>query len=250
MLLCSGAVPYGVHQNLRRDQTSSWAICQCCQQFDASAVAPAICRRNNDGLRCPACGRRYPVQADVPVMVCDAIADRGALLDANHRASCVWRALDLPTDIVNQLRLRRASGARTRVGVAGAAGRTGLPEDGRLLCTPWCGVPHRTLARLPPHSMGSPKCEWLGEYIPRTLRRWRGVFWPMFASATPCAVPPCAPLARGGLPLHLNGLPNPETPTDGEECPHATAGRPVAPGQDSDGLRPASFAGVLLMITA
>ncbi|WP_158747352.1 methyltransferase domain-containing protein [Acidisphaera sp. L21] len=98
-------------------------------------------------------------------MIDDAIAERGDLLDpvvARHLLS----TLGLPIDPVNLLQVRRASGARVRLGGA-APGGSNLPDDGRMLAA---------LGVLPPAASkiafteGEPACEWLGEHLPRAVR--------------------------------------------------------------------------------
>ncbi len=111
-------------------------------------------------LECPGCGRTYPVQAEVPVMISDTAAERGPLLDPEC-ARHVLAALGAPADPLAMLRVRRASGARVRLhGGAGGA----LPEDGRVLAE--LG---QAAAPAPAASGGQPRCEWLGEYIPRAM---------------------------------------------------------------------------------
>ena len=98
-------------------------------------------------------------------MVDDALANRGVLLDpvaARH----VLSALHLPTDIVNLLRIRRASGARIRLGSLGPSGAD-LPEDGRLLARLGAASPP---APVPDPPGGGPECEWTAEYLPRAVR--------------------------------------------------------------------------------
>ena len=106
-------------------------------------------------LDCPSCGRVYPVQADVPVMLDDATAERGPLLDPATARDILAR-LDIPADPFTTLRARRASRARARCGAAR------LPEDGRIL-----GRPSAPPA---PASPGGTQCQWLGEYVPRAMR--------------------------------------------------------------------------------
>ena len=98
-------------------------------------------------------------------MVDDALANRGGLLDpvaARH----VLSAVNLPTDIVNLLRIRRASGARIRLGSLGPDGAD-LPEDGRLIGR--LGVANPT-ALTQAAAEGGPECEWMTEYLPRAVR--------------------------------------------------------------------------------
>ncbi len=111
-------------------------------------------------LECRGCGRIYPVQAEIPVMVSDAAAERGPLLDPDG-ARGMLQALDVPLGPVNMLRARRASGARIRL-CGGAGGR--LLEDGRVLAE--IGRPP---SLVPAAGGGEPKCEWLGEYVPRAM---------------------------------------------------------------------------------
>ncbi len=110
-------------------------------------------------LECQACGRSYPVQAEIPVMVSDAAAERGPLFDL-ATARRVLAALDVTPDPINVLRARRASGARIRL-----HGGAALPDDGRVLA-------ELGQAAAPPPAAGGgePRCEWLGEYIPRAMR--------------------------------------------------------------------------------
>ncbi len=119
-------------------------------------------RPSGAALECPGCGRSYPVQADIPVMVGDAAAVRGPLMDPVEARS-VLASLHVPADPFATLRARRASGARVRVGGAGWAG---LPDDGRLL-----GRPRPLAPSLgSPDPAGEPRCQWLGEYLPRAMR--------------------------------------------------------------------------------
>ncbi len=114
-------------------------------------------------LECGECGRAYPVQAGVPVMVADAVADRGPLLDPAV-AHAVMMRFGIPADPVSLLRVRRASGARVRFrGPAG--GSRGL--DGHVLA----GLPG--VVQPPAASLtveGRPECAWLGDYVPRMMR--------------------------------------------------------------------------------
>ena len=91
-------------------------------------------------LECRDCGRVFPVQADIPVMVSDAVPYRAPLMDPAQTATEMQR-LGIPADPITTLRVRRASGARVRL-LAGA-----MPQDG-----------------------GEPRSEWLSEYLPRALR--------------------------------------------------------------------------------
>ena len=97
------------------------------------------------------------MQADIPVLISDAVADRGTLLEP-AAAAAVMRRLGIPMDPVTTLRVRRASGARVRL-QAGEGGP--LPQDGAVL------------ERSPPPQAkgeGEARCEWLGEYLPRAMR--------------------------------------------------------------------------------
>ena len=91
-------------------------------------------------LECRDCGRVFPVQADIPVMVSDAVPDRAPLMDPALAATEMQR-LGIPADPITTLRVRRASGARVRL-LAGA-----MPKEG-----------------------GEPRGEWVAEYLPRAMR--------------------------------------------------------------------------------
>ena len=110
-------------------------------------------------LECPACGRAFPVRAGIPVMIGDALPERGPLLDTAV-AACVMGRLDIPPDPIGMLRVRRASGARVRL-------REGaLREDGRVLD----GMPGAPPAPAPPApAEGRLRCEWLRDYVPRAM---------------------------------------------------------------------------------
>ena len=112
-------------------------------------------QRHGAVLECPACGRVYPVQADVPVMLSDATAVRGPLLDPATARDILAR-LNAPADPFTTLRARRASGARVR------CGSSSLPQDGRVL-----GL---AAIQPAPDAAGEPQCQWLAEYAPRAMR--------------------------------------------------------------------------------
>jgi uncharacterized protein YbaR (Trm112 family)/SAM-dependent methyltransferase len=109
-------------------------------------------------LECRGCGRVFPVQAGIPVMVSDAVPDRAPLLDP-ALAVAVMQRLGIPVDPITTLRVRRASGARVRL-QAGEGGT--MPQDGAVLA-----------ADTPPPAKvvgGEPQSEWLAEYLPRAMR--------------------------------------------------------------------------------
>ncbi len=113
-------------------------------------------------LECPACGRAFPIQAGIPVMISDALPERGPLLDPAV-ATAVMGRLGISADPIGMLRVRRASGARVRL-------REGaLLHDGTVLDTiPGAPPP------LPGPSVGTEgrlRCEWLRDYIPRAMGR-------------------------------------------------------------------------------
>lgn len=126
----------------------------------AGCRAAGLC---DDGavLACRACGRRFPVQADIPVMVTDAVAHRGPLLEP-AAARTLMQRLGIPSDPVTILRVRRASGARVRLHAG--SGRH-LPHDGRVLA----GLPAVPQAATPT-AREDVRCEWLREYLPRSMR--------------------------------------------------------------------------------
>ena len=110
-------------------------------------------------LACTACGREFPVQAGVPVMMSDAVPERGPLLDPDAALAAALR-FGLPTDPVSILRLRRASGARIRLLGAGRV----LPDDGHVLDRDDLAAPVEADSR-----RGNIRCEWSGEYVPRVM---------------------------------------------------------------------------------
>ena len=97
------------------------------------------------------------MQADIAVLVSDAVAHRGPLLEP-AAAAAVMQRLGIPVDPVTMLRVRRASGARVRL-QAGEGGP--LPRDGAVLG----GAPPAQVK-----GEGEARCEWLGEYVPRAMR--------------------------------------------------------------------------------
>ena len=106
------------------------------------------CRSNrllhrDTALDCADCGRSFPIQAGVPVMIEDAIPERGALLDP-EAAAAVMQRFGIPPGPVNLLRVRRASGAQIRHGARDASAPAGTEAEMR--------------------------CEWLSEYLPRAMR--------------------------------------------------------------------------------
>jgi SAM-dependent methyltransferase/uncharacterized protein YbaR (Trm112 family) len=112
-------------------------------------------------LECRGCGRVFPVQADIPVLVSDAVPHRAPLLDPALVAAVMQR-LGIPVDPITTLRVRRASGARVRL-QAGEGGM--LPQDGAVLAglSPDASPPPRV-------TEGEPRSEWLAEYLPRAMR--------------------------------------------------------------------------------
>jgi SAM-dependent methyltransferase len=125
-----------------------------------------------DVLDCPNCDRSYPIVADVPVMFSDVVLGRGPLL-APAVVRTVLRAMDLPADTGNALRVRRASGARAFYGdrlVAAESSQflrrvhaSGYPIPAELLKRPIIAT-----ADLPAHA--EPRCRWIIDYIPRAMR--------------------------------------------------------------------------------
>lgn len=123
-----------------------------------------------DALLCPSCGRLYPILAGLPVMFSDAVPVRGPLLEPAV-VRTVLRAMDLPADTGNMLRVRQASGARAIFGdtlVATESAQflrrlhtSGYPIPAQLLDPPDDPQPEQ-----PP---GEPRCRWLADYIPRLL---------------------------------------------------------------------------------
>ena len=103
----------------------------------------------------------FPVQADIPVLVSDAVPHRAPLLDPALVAAVMQR-LGIPVDPITTLRVRRASGARVRL-QAGEGGM--LPQDGAVLAglSPDASPPPRV-------TEGEPRNEWLAEYLPRAMR--------------------------------------------------------------------------------
>ena len=127
-----------------------------------------------DFLACSACGRTYPVLADVPVMVSDASVTRGPLMDPAV-VDVVLQAMNMPADPIASLRIRRASGARAQFGDS--------PVDAG--CAPFLdrvrsagfAVPNTETLSLdvgePAEAFDddaeTPSCHWITEYIPRAL---------------------------------------------------------------------------------
>ena len=110
-------------------------------------------------LECPACGRAFPVQAGIPVMISDALPERGPLLDPAVAAAVMDR-LGIPQDPIGMLRVRRASGARVRL--RGGA----LLHDGTMLdAIPGASPP----AVAPAGTEGRLRFEWLRDYVPRAM---------------------------------------------------------------------------------
>jgi SAM-dependent methyltransferase/uncharacterized protein YbaR (Trm112 family) len=89
-------------------------------------------------LECTRCGRNYPIRADIAVMVTDAVAERGPLMETAP-ARALLDSLGAKDDSINTLLLRRASGA-----VIAKAAHPIDPD-------------------------GQPSCEWLGDYVPRSM---------------------------------------------------------------------------------
>jgi SAM-dependent methyltransferase len=123
-----------------------------------------------DVLDCPACGRAYPVLAEVPVMFSDAGVLRGPLLEPTV-ARTVLEAMDLPPDPISVLRVRRASRVRARfgdrlIGVESAqflrrvhASGFPIPED----------MLQPVAVAAPEEPDGQPCCRWITNYIPRVI---------------------------------------------------------------------------------
>jgi SAM-dependent methyltransferase len=105
-------------------------------------------------------------------MFSDAVLGRGPLL-APAVVRTVLRAMDLPADTGNALRVRRASGARAFYGdrlVAAESAQflrrvhaSGYPIPAELLKTP-------SVAAANPPEHAEPACRWIVDYIPRAMR--------------------------------------------------------------------------------
>jgi SAM-dependent methyltransferase len=105
-------------------------------------------------------------------MFSDVIVGRGPLL-APAVVRTVLRAMDLPADTGNALRVRRASGARAFYGDRLVAAESvqflrrvhasGFPIPAELL-----KIPADAPVDLPPHA--EPACRWIIDYIPRAMR--------------------------------------------------------------------------------
>ncbi len=132
-------------------------------------------------LACGACGRTYPVQAGVPVMVADAVAARGDLLDP-ALAAAVMQRLGIPPGAVEQVRVRHASGARVRL----PPGSDVAWQDGLVLA----GLPGAPVATAPEVTEGRLACAWPGDLIPRAMPPATGMLASIrFCNASRCVMP-------------------------------------------------------------